>query len=201
MTPAFSLPSDLARARLVWLVTTPRPIRSRPWPDRRARRRSAVTSRTWRSLLGVGVRRRLPRCGGRRSGVQHGQPEPAALAGLLHLSSFPVAIAYDGAGDIAAGTTNNPPSPDLYIYPAGATTAVNAYSLGTLSTLGGILAPRGLGWLPDGSQVFGVLNRITSYALAVVANPTVPQPDPPARRCTARLGRRSSSVRPRLAQP
>jgi hypothetical protein len=106
----------------------------------------------------------------------------ASLSLLRSLGSsaypaFPVAIAYDAAGDIAAGTTTFVPSPDLYIYPAGGTTALNAYTLYTLSTLGGILAPRGLGWLPDGSQVFGVLNRTTSYALAVVTNPTVPLHD------------------------
>jgi hypothetical protein len=91
--------------------------------------------------------------------------------------AFPVAIAYDSAGDIAAGTTTFVPSPDLYIYPPGATTALNSYTLYTLSTLGGILAPRGLGWLPDGSQVFGVLSQSTSYALAVVTNPAAPQTD------------------------
>jgi YVTN family beta-propeller protein len=107
----------------------------------------------------------------------------ASLSVLRSLGSstypaFPVAIAYDGAGDIAAGTTTYVPSPDLYIYPPGATTTVNAYTLYTLGGPGGILAPRGLAWLPDGSQVFGVLNRTTSYALAVIANPTVPQSDP-----------------------
>ncbi len=91
--------------------------------------------------------------------------------------ALPVAIAYDAAGDVAAGTTTFVPSPDLYIYPPGGTTSLNAYTLYALSGLGGILAPRGLGWLPDGSQVFGVLNRTTSYALAVITNPAVPQHD------------------------
>ena len=86
---------------------------------------------------------------------------------------FPLAIAYDAAGDVAAGADTFLPSPDLYIYPKDGTTALNAYTLYTLSTLGGILQPRGLAWLPDGSKVFGVLSRVTSYALAVVANPTI----------------------------
>ena len=107
----------------------------------------------------------------------------ASLSPLRSLGSsvypaFPVAIAYDGAGDIAAGTTTSVPSPDLYIYPPGSTTALNTYSLYSLSTLGGILAPRGLAWVPNGSQVFGILSRSSSFALAMIANPTVPSPDP-----------------------
>jgi YVTN family beta-propeller protein len=107
----------------------------------------------------------------------------ASLSLLRSLGAFaypsgPNAIAYDSAGDIAAGSTTNVPTPDLYIYPPGSTTAVNAYALYRLSTLGGILAPRGLAWLPDGSQVFGVLSRSTSFALAAVPSPTVPQVDP-----------------------
>jgi hypothetical protein len=96
-------------------------------------------------------------------------------------TTYPDAIAYDGAGDIAAGTDTAVPSPDLYIYPSGGATALNAYALYDLSTVGGILAPRGLAWMPDGSQVFGVLNRFTypaSFVLVVVPNPTVPQHDP-----------------------
>ena len=107
----------------------------------------------------------------------------ASLSLLRSLGAFaypsgPNAIAYDSAGDIAAGARTSLPTSDLYIYPPGSTTAVNAYTLYSLSTLGGILAPRGLAWLPDGSQVFGVLNRFSSFALAVVPNPTVPQHDP-----------------------
>jgi hypothetical protein len=106
----------------------------------------------------------------------------ASLSPLLALGSptspaFPVAIGYDTAGDIAAGVTTFVPSPDLYIYPAGDTTALNTYTLYTLSTLGGILQPRGLAWAPDGSEVFGVLSQGTSFALAVITNPTVPRQD------------------------
>ena len=92
--------------------------------------------------------------------------------------AFPVAISYDAAGAIAAGTTTSVPSPDLYIYPPGSTTALNTYSLYSLSTMGGILAPRGLAWVPDGSQVFGMLSRGSSFALAMIANPTAPPLDP-----------------------
>jgi YVTN family beta-propeller protein len=107
----------------------------------------------------------------------------ASLSLLRSLGSptapaFPVAISYDAAGAIAAGTTTSVPSPDLYIYPPGGTTALNTYSLYSLSTLGGILAPRGLAWVPDGSQVFGVLSRSSSFALAMIANPTAPPLDP-----------------------
>jgi hypothetical protein len=85
----------------------------------------------------------------------------------------PVAVAYDAAGDVAAGATTFVGSPDLYIYPNDGTTALNVYSLYSLSTLGGILQPRGLAWLPGGSQLFGVLSQGSGYALAVVANPTI----------------------------
>jgi hypothetical protein len=106
----------------------------------------------------------------------------ASLSPLRSLGSptappFNVAISYDAAGDAAAGTTTFPPSPDLYIYPPGSATAVNTYSLYSLSTLGGILAPRGLAWAPDGSQVFGMLSRGSGFALAMIANPTVLAPD------------------------
>jgi hypothetical protein len=86
---------------------------------------------------------------------------------------FPNAIAYDAAGDIAAGTQTSYPSPDLYIYPPDSTAALNAYKLYALSTLGGILQPRGLAWLPNGSEVFGVISQGTGYALAAVPNPTI----------------------------
>jgi Bacterial Ig-like domain (group 3) len=104
----------------------------------------------------------------------------ASLSRLRSLGSptdpaFSVAIGYDAAGDIADGTTTFVPNPDVFIYPPGATAAVNAIKLYALSTRGGILAPRGLAWLPDGSQLFGVLNQFTSYALVETANPTVPQ--------------------------
>ena len=100
-----------------------------------------------------------------------------SLSGFTY-PSFPNAIAYDSAGDVAAGSSNNLFTADLYTYPPGSRSAVNAYDLYSLSTLGGNLEPRGLAWLPDGSQLFGVLSRGTSVALAVVPNPTVPLHDP-----------------------
>jgi len=106
----------------------------------------------------------------------------ASLSPLRSLGSptappFNVAISYDAAGDAAAGTTTSVPSPDLYIYPPGSATAVNTYSLYSLGGAGGILAPRGLAWAPDGSQVFGMLSRGSGFALAMIANPTVSAPD------------------------
>ncbi len=103
-----------------------------------------------------------------------------SLSGFTY-PSFPNAIAYDSAGDVAAGSFNNLFTADLYTYPQGSTTAVNAYDLYSLSTLGGNLEPRGLAWMPDGSQLFGVLNRFTypaSFVLVAVSNPTVPRHDP-----------------------
>jgi hypothetical protein len=102
--------------------------------------------------------------------------------------SFPIAIGYDAAGNIAAGGTTSVPSPDLDIYPPGGTTPLNAYSLYSLSTLGGILQPRGLAWLPDSSKVFGVISQGTSFALAVVTNPTVPQQVPTSTMVTCSPG-------------
>jgi len=106
----------------------------------------------------------------------------ASLSPLRSLGSptappFNVAISYDAAGDAAAGTTTFVPSPDLYIYPPGSATAVNTYILYSLGGAGGILAPRGLAWVPDGSQVFGMLSRGSGFALAMIANPTVSAPD------------------------
>jgi YVTN family beta-propeller protein len=101
----------------------------------------------------------------------------SSLSGFAY-PSFPNSVAYDSAGDIAAGSFNNLYTPDLYIYPQGSATAVNAYDMYSLGTQGGILEPRGLAWMPDGSQLFGVLSVGTSFALAVIQNPTVPQQDP-----------------------
>jgi hypothetical protein len=102
---------------------------------------------------------------------------PLRSLGSLNVPPFNVAISYDAAGDIAAGTTTFVPSPDLFIYPAGSSTALNTYSLYSLGGAGGILAPRGLAWVPDGSQVFGMLSRGSSFALAMIANPTAPPSD------------------------
>jgi Bacterial Ig-like domain (group 3) len=116
------------------------------------------------------------------SGIADQVYSTASLSPLRSLGSstappFNVAISYDAAGGIAAGTTTSVPSPDLYIYPPGSATAVNTYSLYSLGGPGGILAPRGLAWVPDGSQVFGVLSRGSSFALATIANPTAPPSD------------------------
>jgi hypothetical protein len=102
---------------------------------------------------------------------------PVRTLGSPTNPAVPVAISYDAAGDIAAGTTTSVPSPDLYIYPPGSSTASNTYSLYSLGTRGGILAPRGLAWVPDGSQVFGVLSQGSSFALATIASPTAPPLD------------------------
>jgi Big-like domain-containing protein len=117
------------------------------------------------------------------SGVADHVYSTASLSPLRSLGSptappFNVAISYDAAGAVAAGTTTFPPSPDLDIYPPGSATTVNTYSLYSLGGAGGILAPRGLAWVPDGSQVFGMLSRGSSFALATIANPTVLAPDP-----------------------
>jgi YVTN family beta-propeller protein len=117
------------------------------------------------------------------SGIADHVYSTASLSPLRSLGSptappFNVAISYDAAGDIAAGTTTFVPSPDLSIYSPGSTTAQNTYSLYSLGGPGGILAPRGLAWVPDGSQVFGMLSRGSSFALATIANPTAPPMDP-----------------------
>ncbi len=107
----------------------------------------------------------------------------ATLSPLRSLGSgvtdeFQLAVSYDAAGDIAAGTTNFIPNPDLFIYPPGGTTAENTVTLYSLSTQGGILVPRGLAWVPDGSQLFAVLSRGSTFVLATVPTPAAPQPAP-----------------------
>ncbi len=116
------------------------------------------------------------------SGIADHVYSTASLSLLRSLGSatappFNVAISYDAAGDAAAGTTTFVPSPDLDIYPPGSATTLNTYSLYSLGGAGGILAPRGLAWVPDGSQVFGMLSRGSSFALAMIANPTAPPSD------------------------
>jgi hypothetical protein len=89
---------------------------------------------------------------------------------------WPQAVAYDGAGDLAAGASVASPNGDVAIYPPGGMTALNAIKLYAQSIGGGNLQPRGLAWLPDGSQLFGVLQAGTQsrpYVLVPVANPAI----------------------------
>ncbi len=89
-------------------------------------------------------------------------------------TNYPDAVAIDAAGDVAAGTGDNPYSPDLYIYKQGGDTALNTFSL---DASGANLLPRGLAWAPDGSQLFAVLqNSDSTYSLQVIDGPTLIQP-------------------------
>ena len=88
----------------------------------------------------------------------------------------PHAVAYDSAGDLAAGSAFAATEGDVYVYPPGGTSALNAFKLYSQSIGGGNLQPRGLAMLPDGSELFGVLQAGTQsrpYVLTSVANPAV----------------------------
>ena len=81
-------------------------------------------------------------------------------------------MAIDAAGDVAAGTANNPASPDVYVYHQGGDTALNTYNL---ASSGANLMPRGLAWSPDGSQLFAVLHG-SAYSVQVITGPTLIRP-------------------------
>lgn len=87
-------------------------------------------------------------------------------------TNYPDAVAIDANGDVAAGTGNNPYSPDLYIYHPDGDTALNTFNL---ASSGANLMPRGLAWLADGSKLFAVLQTSTtgSYSLTVIDAPAL----------------------------
>ena len=87
-------------------------------------------------------------------------------------TNYPDAVAVDAAGDVAAGTANNPSSPDLYIYRQGGDTPLNTYNL---ASSGASLAARGLAWSPDGTKVFAVLHD-SGYSVRVIDGPTLIRP-------------------------
>ena len=93
--------------------------------------------------------------------------------GSYPTTTYPDAVAIDANGDVAAGTANGSASnPDLYVYQQGGGTPVNTYNL---ASSGGSVAPRGLAWNPDGSQLFVVDGEGSdSFALQVIAAPTLP---------------------------
>ena len=87
-------------------------------------------------------------------------------------TTYPVAVAIDANGDVAAGTANGALIPqDLFIYRAGGDTPLNTYNL---ASSGGNLTPRGLAWLAGGSKLFAVLQSGPStYSLQVIDSPTL----------------------------
>jgi hypothetical protein len=92
-------------------------------------------------------------------------------------TNYPGSVAIDAKGDVAAGTANNPYSPDLYIYHQNGDKALNTYNLASSSTSITLLK-RGLAWSADGSQLFAVINDFSAntYSLRVIDGPTLIQP-------------------------
>ncbi len=87
--------------------------------------------------------------------------------------TYPVAVAFDASGVVAAGTGNDASDPDLYVYQPDATTPLNILNLNGPD--GGLVA-RGLAWAPDGSQLFAVLETSpAAFTLDVVSSPTLTQ--------------------------
>jgi YVTN family beta-propeller protein len=92
---------------------------------------------------------------------------------------FPDGIALDSSGDVAIGTeaVNNGgvPGPDLYVYRAGGSTALNELNVNV--PYNGTLVSGGLAWAPDGSQLFAVIDANTTgapaYSLQTVSAPTI----------------------------
>ena len=87
-------------------------------------------------------------------------------------TNYPEAVAIDASGDVAAGTSNNPTHPDIYVYHQGGDTPLNTYNLGAS---GANLVARGLAWSTDGSRLFAVLlnGDNTTYSLHVIDSPTL----------------------------
>ena len=106
----------------------------------------------------------------------HDQYSTATLdaAGDYPSTRYPDAVAMDANGDVAAGTGSNPSDPDLYVYAAGGSTPLSTFNL---ADPGGYnLAARGLAFLPDGSQLFAVLQDPSvpgTFALQVLQDPTL----------------------------
>ena len=90
-------------------------------------------------------------------------------------TTYPVAVAIDATGDVAAGTANGALVPqDLFVYHQDGDTPLSTYNL---ASSGGNLAPRGLAWMADGSKLFAVLQSSPStYSLHVIDSPTLKSP-------------------------
>jgi hypothetical protein len=93
--------------------------------------------------------------------------------GSYAASPYPVAVAIDANGDVAAGDQGDQLSADLFVYAQGGDTPLASYNLaGTV----GYLVPRGLAWSPDGSALFAVVQSgvgTGSYSLRVMDYPTL----------------------------
>jgi hypothetical protein len=87
-------------------------------------------------------------------------------------TTYPDAVAIAANGDVAAGTANGLPTvPDIYVYQQGGSTPLNDFSP---NSSGNNLAPRGLTWSADESQLYAVLQSPGNvYELQVIDNPTV----------------------------
>lgn len=85
--------------------------------------------------------------------------------------AYPASAAVSFDGNYVAASRSNPngDGPELYIFPTGETTPVA--SLDENSGIGD------LAFSPDGTRLFGLTNSSGQPVLAVIDNPTVPQPD------------------------
>jgi len=92
-------------------------------------------------------------------------------------SSNPTAVAIDSGGDVAVGgdAANNglAPAPDVNVFQHGGSAPVNELAVNIPASAA--LAPRGLAWSPDGSQLFAVVKTTspTTYAMEIVDQPVV----------------------------
>jgi hypothetical protein len=108
-----------------------------------------------------------------------------STAGMIQVGSYvgalyPDAVAIDDNGDVAAGAQNGlTTTPDLYVFQQNDGTPANTFNL---NASGANVAPRGLAWTPDGSQLFAVtsyyddIGGTTNYSLQVLGDPTLTQP-------------------------
>jgi YVTN family beta-propeller protein len=94
-------------------------------------------------------------------------------------TSYPDAVAIAPDGTVAAGVFEAIDAPDLYIYPAGASSPQATYQLeeenGPSGEFSPELAARGLAWSADGSQLYAVLQAGVAtdapYTLDVLSPP------------------------------
>ncbi|MFJ7151023.1 Ig-like domain repeat protein [Streptomyces sp. NPDC100445] len=83
-------------------------------------------------------------------------------------NAYPNSVAVAPDGTVAAGIKGSY-DPDVYIFRPGGSEALRSYDFGQS---GGLLAPAGLAWAPDGSRLFAVTSDSAgAYSLRVLTAP------------------------------
>lgn len=95
------------------------------------------------------------------------------LAGTYPTGPYPIAVTMSADGAYVAAGADASYDTDIFVFPAGDTTAIRSWDLNSTSKE---LVPGGLAFSPDGSRLFATSTNDTTSKLdfRVFSNPTVP---------------------------